>query len=138
MKKLIWMCLLNLSILVLISGLAVGQVWHLANQATVAWDESTALVNGDPIPAGDIVRYKIYLSDGVGNRTELEETDNSQATITFTNEGQFFVGVSSLRYDQENNLLSESPITWSNVEPSEPFGFVFWQMLAEPIGLRIQ
>ena len=124
-------------ILILTATTAASQtIWHPANQATIEWDQSTLLADDSPIPEGDTVKYKIYLSDGSGVHTEIMEVDTTEATVTFQSEGQFFVGVSAVRYNADGQLLSESLVSWSNIEPSEPFGFIFWYPIKQPTGIR--
>ena len=124
-----------------VTGAAYGQTWHTANQATMAWDAVTQLSNGDPIPVGDIVKYKVWLKNAVagGDPTELGEIAELEYTITLNTEGKYFVGVSALRYSKDNVLLNESAISWSDMAEctaAGPFGIQYFLPLKFPIGLR--
>ena len=129
-------------ILFFFSGVAYGQTWHTANQVTVAWDAVTTLSNGGPIPAGDSVKYKVWLKNAVtgGDPTELGEITDLEYTITLNTEGKYFVGVSALRYTSEDMLLNESTISWSDVAECTGveglFGIQYFLPLKSPGGLK--
>ena len=132
-------------ILVFSVGVVYGQTWHTANQATVAWDAVTTLSNGDPVPAGDIVRYKVWLKNAVtgGEPVELGEVAELEYTITLNTEGKYFVGVSALRYTSENILISKSTICWSDMvactaEAEGPFGIQYFLSLKDPVNIRLK
>ena len=126
-----------------LSGAAWGQTWHTANQATVAWDAVTTLSNGDPVPAGDIVKYKVWLKNAMtgGEPVELGEVAELEYTVTLNTEGKYFVGVSALRYTSENILIGESIICWSDTvacTAEGPFGIQYFLPLMGPINLRLK
>lgn len=117
-----------------------AQTWLTANQVTIGWDAVDTLNNGAPLPMGTIAKYKVYIKTENGTPIEIEETDLLQSTITFTIEGNWFVGVSSVRY-VDGKLTNESPINWSNVNGEstpDPFGLRFYQNLEPPKGLKMQ
>ncbi|MGB2828564.1 MAG: hypothetical protein WBC50_10290 [Dehalococcoidales bacterium] len=133
--------LVIIGILFFFSGIAYGQTWYTANQVTVQWDAVTELSNGDPVPAGDIIRYKVWLKNAVtgGEPVELAEIAELEYTITLNTEGKYFAGVSALRYTSENILLNESTISWSDVAECTaegPFGIQYFLPLKLPGGLR--
>ena len=133
-----------IGILFFFSGVAYGQTWHTANQVTVAWDAVIQLSNGDPIPASDIVKYKVWLKNAMtgGDPTELDEIAGLEYTITLNTEGKYFIGVSALRYTSEDILLNESTISWSDVAECTtiegPFGIQYFLTLKSPSGLRMK
>ena len=132
--------LVIIGILFFFSGVAYGQTWHTANQVTVGWDAVTQLTNGDPIPTGDSVKYKVWLKNAVtgGDSAELEEITELEYTITLNTEGKYFVGVSALRYSSENVLLNESITCWSDTiecTAEGPFGIQYFLPLKSPGGL---
>ena len=123
--------LVILGTLFFLTGAAWGQTWHTANQATVAWDAVTTLTNDDPVPEGDIVKYKVWLKNAVtgGEPVDLAEVAELEYTITLNTEGRYFVGVSALRYSSEDILLNESIICWSDViecTAEGPFGIQYF------------
>ncbi|MHC4537465.1 MAG: hypothetical protein ACYS6K_26290, partial [Planctomycetota bacterium] len=125
MKKLLIACL----ILLFAFG-AHALEWRSTNQATISWDPVTTLVNGDPIPATDLIRYRIYLKES-GTTAELfvDEIGFSTYTITLSTEGKYIVGIQAVRYDSAGVEVGESEINWSDVNGEatpNPFGLVFF------------
>lgn len=133
--------------------------WHTLNQATVAWDAVTELLNDEPVPTDNIIKYRIYLADtnlqsGPGsilNPSIIGETENTSYTITLTSEGNFYIALQAVRYaadgteivgclDQNGQLTScASGLNWSNENGENtpnPFGFVRWFRLKTPTNLR--
>jgi len=116
MKKLL---LLGALLLALSSTPAQGQQWVTANQATIAWDAVTDSIDGTPLPAGEKIRFIVYLSnaDTDPNKTnpaEIATTEAKQHVVTLNVEGRFFVGVRSERFRIDNGaILSSSVIAWS-------------------------
>ena len=112
--------------------------WHQANETTIAWDAVETLADGAALPTGDAIKYQVYTRDGDGVVVAIREVDATQALLTFTVEGNFIVGVSSVRY-RDDVKLSESVINWSDVNGGstpDPFGFSSYQNPAQPLGLR--
>jgi hypothetical protein len=89
--------------------------WRTANQITIGWDPVTVLDNGNPLPAGQSIAYRIYIRpDPAGTPVAaLNLVTTPSATVTFVSEGIFDIGVSTLRM-QGAEVLSESAIAWSN------------------------
>ena len=123
---------LGLFALLVLPGWAMAAVTlYPPDQSTIAWDAVTTLSNGNPIPTGDTVGYKVYLShDGLlpdGNPVEI--TAIQYYTLTFpAGEDVWFAGVSGVRTPQGTTLKIESSITWSNstdaaAVPGGPFGW---------------
>ena len=129
------------------AGKAWGQEWHEANQATVAWDATTALANGDPIPADNTIEYAVYLSNAT---TDPDKTapallvDNLTTliyTITLGSEGKFFVGVQAIRRLADGTEVSNrSLISWSDDTgaASVPFGLIRYVPPQDVTGLSVQ
>lgn len=94
-----------------------AQTWHTADQITVEWAPATTLVDGNPVPAGDTVKYKVWLRNAStgGEPVVVAEVSTVEHTITLGVEGQFYVGVSALRYNSDETLLNESTVCWSDV-----------------------
>lgn len=122
-----------------------AQDWRVTNQATVAWDAPTTLESGDPIPAEDTLKYEVWIirEADVGDSTKavfIEETDQLQSTITFAEEGRWFVGVVSVRYPMgETEGIRATTINWSNENGDatpNPFGIKYFAPPAGVTGLR--
>jgi hypothetical protein len=117
--------------------------WKATNQATVAWDAVTTIEGGDPLPANNTVKYRVYLSNAItdpdkANPALLGETDQLQYVLTLNSEGKYFVGVQSVRYDNAVEV-SVSSVNWSNVNGAatpNPFGLVHYAPPAAPANLR--
>lgn len=126
---------------------AMAITWHTANQSTVAWDAVTTDVDGDPIPAGSHVEYKVYLVNAQtdpnkANPAEVGQTAETQLIITLNTKGSYYVGVTSLLIDDATNeqLGDPSAFAWSD-NPAQcqggvDFGIRFFAPLVAPGALR--
>jgi hypothetical protein len=137
--------------MVLAVGLSVAhaQTWHRANQATVAWDAVTLTTDGTPIPLTDVVRYRVYTKDrATGVEAQAADVLETQATLAFSSEGFWFVGVQAVRFVSVDGLIPEgeepmlSDIVWSS-DPvacanNETFGFRHHVPPGQVRGLRPQ
>lgn len=137
--------LLPLMILLLISGIALAQTWHTANQATVAWDAVTTIDNGDPLPATDTIEYVVFLSNAItdpnkDNPVEVATTTDLEQLITLNVEGSYFVGVKAVRKIADGTNVGESAVAWSDdpqyVLNGETFGLRYFLPPAAPGNLR--
>lgn len=94
--------------------------WVTANQATIQWDAITADVDGDPIPAGTHVEYKVFLANKLTdpnktNPAELGQITGTEYTITLGVKGQYVAGVKAVHVEDNTNLaLAESDFAWSD------------------------
>jgi hypothetical protein len=132
--------------MLLLTPFAGSVEWKTTNQATVQWDAVATLENGDPLPAGNTVAYRVYLANAVtdpnkDNPTNLTPTPISQLTMTLTLnvEGKYFVGVQAVRYDESGTEIGVSTINWSDVNGAatpNPFGLVHYLLPATPMNLR--
>ena len=124
------------------SGFCVD--WRTTNQATVAWDAVNTLSDGSALPAGDIVKYRVYLANAItdpnkANPALIDETDLLQFTLTLNAEGRYLIGVQAVRYDSALAELGTSEINWSDVNGAatpNPFGIVHYFNPAIPMNLR--
>lgn len=111
---------------------AWSQTWKTTNQATVGWDVVT-------VPNGT-VSYKVYVKPETGGTETLATTvATNQATITFSQEGRYFLGVSSVR--TVNNVpVESSTISWSNVpavcQGGVTFGIQYIVPPSAPVNFR--
>ena len=122
---------------------ASAQVWHPANQVTLAWDAVTTLQDGTNIPAGSTIKYQVYkrlLPATTGEMAGAEVTALQQA-VSFSVEGGYYLGVKALRY-VDSALVSQSEIAWSDVAANcangEAFGVTYWMQPSMVKGLRLQ
>ncbi len=85
--------------------------WKPTNQVTVGWDAVA------PIAAGDVISYKVYSkAESAGSGvppTFMIATSATQTTVTFQNEGKYFLGVSTIR-SVGGAEVESSTICWSN------------------------
>lgn len=140
--KRFWLLMLIVLTVVFTGWFAQAQQWTTANQATIAWNATTTLENGDPLPEGAIIKYYVYLkkSGEAGDGERKGITEGLQYTITFTEEGKYIVGVSAARYEGDQ-LVQESTINWSDTNGEStpnPFGFTYFDRPAPPLQFRIQ
>lgn len=103
----------------IIPSFVAAQEWITANQASVTWDKVTTFTNGKAIPEDNIIEYKIYLSDlltdpGHENPIEAGSTNSVEYTITLGEEGQYFVGLQTIRKLSDGTIVGESVIGWSD------------------------
>ena len=117
MKKLIFLIIV---FIVFLSSLSFAQTnWITANQLTVGWDAVIVLEDGNAIPAGSKVVYEVFTKDwkdSSGTTVQsIGKTEDTIYTVTFAQEGRYFIGVKAIREDVTNNeVLSESVISWSD------------------------
>lgn len=125
-------------------GSAQAVDWTAANQVTIAWGAVTTLSAGEPIPEGDIINYEVFVVSETGNkeadRVSQGKTPDLQFTITFTEEGRFFVGVRALRL-RDAALIGVSTFAWSDnpvfVKDGLTFGIVFFLGPAGPLEMEV-
>jgi len=111
-----------------------AQEWHSTNQATVIWDAVA------PLEDTDTISYNVYLKDMDGNIEFYENTADTTSIITFSEEGRYFVGVSTKRVVASGDE-AESEVNWSDVNGTStptPFGVVYVIMPNMPQGLQLQ
>jgi hypothetical protein len=114
--------------------------WKQVNQVTIAWDPVETLGDGSALPPGSTIKYQVYTKDAAGIIAPKIEVDATQALLTFTTEGNYIVGVSTVRY-VDGAKVSESIINWSDtngVMTPNPFGISSYQSPAMASGLRPQ
>lgn len=125
---------------------AHAQVWQTANEATIAWDAVTKLLDGSTIPTTDQVRYNVFIKNKkTGTVTPIGSTPNLQHTIVFSLEGRYFPGVSAVRLVIAEDGVTveetmESEVSWSdNPEvcyQGQTFGIRYFVHPNQPRGLR--
>ena len=138
---------ITLFIFVCTVGIVFAQIWYTANEKTVAWDEVTTNKAGEPLPDGVVIKYVIYLANAETdlnktNPVEIGSTSNLEYTVILNTEGQYFIGVRAQRMSSDEQVLSSSPIGWSDlpeiVAGGEIFGIQYFYPLPSPINLCIE
>lgn len=135
-----------ISALLLCTGTAQAQQWYTTNQATLAWDAVTKLVDGRPLPEGNVIQYKVYLANAVTDSGKTNPIEvgtgivETRYVITLNQEGKYFVGIRAVRI-VGGEAVAQSEVTWaddpaSNPQPG-PFGLRFFESPGAVGGHRI-
>jgi hypothetical protein len=135
-----------LAILILLSFTISAHAveWTVANQSTIAWDAVTQTVEGKNFPAGDIVKYQIYIVGETADKGTAVKSGGEitalEYTITFDTEGRWLAGVQSIRIPEASPTdIQKSVISWSDsldvVLVPVPFGFIFFETPAQVGGI---
>ena len=122
---------------------ASAETWHTANQKTIGWDAVTQDVDGDPIPSGHTVSYKVFLSNALvtdkSDAMPVATATSLDAVVTLQAKGSYFVGVQAfLVPDGESEPVegTESTIAWSDnpadCEGQVTFGLRMFAQLKSP------
>jgi len=104
----------------LLAGAALAIDWFPTNQKTIAWDPVITLEDGSSVPAGDTIKYNVYVKDRSSSDVVfLGEVSETYALVTVSHEGFFYVGIETVRYladqsDPELGKLLSANIAWSN------------------------
>lgn len=100
-------------LLLALPALAVD-TWKPCNQLTISWGPVRTLSDGSALPEGQTIAYKLYArADGDAPAVALSTVTAPPATITFSTEGKYILGVSTVRMAGQE-VLSESVIVWSD------------------------
>ena len=127
------------------TALSLGQEWHTANQITITWDAVTEMQGGVVIPETDLIEYRVYLVNAVTdpdktNPAEVDITGDTSYVITLVNEGQYFVGLQTIRKLADGEVIGESIIGWSDdpaiASDGHTFGIRHFLPPLVPTGLR--
>ena len=119
--------------LLLIATVITAQT-HYADQVTVEWDAPTTYDNGDPIPAGLILTYDVYIREKGGSQVFVGETMTLEYTVTLPAPGmKYDIGVLA-KYPVDSDWIY-SVVAWS-IEEGWDVGF--FVPAAQPDNLRVQ
>lgn len=124
--------------LLLISSIASAQTWYTANQVTLAWDPVAKVATTDQAN-----KYQVYSrNDLVSLGTKVAgEITATQLLISFSVEGQYYLGVESIRYPAGATVgIPSATKAWSNVAAdtnNNPFGVSYIIKPAITTGLRL-
>jgi len=150
-KLFVLSCFLIAFFLVSICATAHSQEWITANQFTITWDVVTELSDGTPFPEGDIIEYRLWLSNAV---TDPDKTSPVEVAVIPVNtyvltmgvEGRYFVGLQTIRKitigaDGEERVIGESVIGWTDdpeiAAGGAIFGLQYYLPPATVHGIRI-
>ena len=130
MKRLIFI------LMIMLFGLSTGyaQSVEYTNQVTIAYDEVL------PIEITDIISYQVWIDSSMTGIVMIGETDLLQYTITFTQEGEYIIGVNTKRIVAITGDIVYSEMNWSNVNGmNTPFPFVvrYIKPIQSPENLRL-
>ena len=126
MKRLFLVALLVFGL----SFVASAQTWHPVNQVTLGWDAANLATS-----------YKVFIKavDGT-NVVEVGATSELTYTITFQNEGRYFLGVQSVR--EVDGETFYSVIAWSDNSEvcfnNEAFGAIYYELPDATGGLKVK
>lgn len=149
MKKLSLILVLAVFLVFSISISAFGQEWHTANQATITWDAVTGTEGGTLFQETDIIEYRVWLSNAItdpdkANPVIVGITPELLYVITLNTEGRFFVGLQTVRKQQQGSeivLLAESEIGWTDdpeiVVDGNIFGLQYYLPPPPPHGVGL-
>jgi hypothetical protein len=133
------------TLMVLLFAIAVYaavDTWHSVDSTTIEWDAS-ALSDGSPVPAGDVVNYFVYTKNPDGTNEKLiGNTDLLSYVVAVPADSKLYVGVSAQRVMADGTVLEETEINWSDVaegnQDSITFGLSNILNILAPGGLRPQ
>ena len=119
--------------------LVFGQTWNTANQVTLAWD---AVPQDKPTDQPN--KYQVYTKAGSPTATPQKfgfETIATQQSVTFSNEGRYYLCVGAIRYPQGETIgIPSARIACSDIADDTKdgaFGVVYYVAPAAPGGLRL-
>lgn len=140
MKKIVWRLLTVLMVLslVVVPLLLTAQDIHDTNQATVEWDPV------DKIHPDDLIAYQVFRApypytgdrQDVNAVEDLGGTTNTQMTITFTVEGEYIIGVRTVRAVQGTEVIKYSDLIWSDIDGDPPFVIRYYETPDSPPAIR--
>lgn len=111
--------------------------WRTANQVTLAWDPVP------PLASGDAIRYQPYLKPAAGGGlvSSGPEVAETQAVISLSVEGRYYLCVQTLRYPQGETSPLRSEVACSDdpaaTRAGAAFGVVYYIAPPPPAGLRL-
>ena len=119
--------------------------WITANSVTLSWTPVTKLVDGAVIPVGDVISYELFIvpetGDKLNDRIFKIEVQAAEATITFDQEGFFYLGVRAVR-SKDLKRLSVSEIAWTDnpeiMVGNLAQGVIFYRQTIIPSGVEIK
>ena len=129
-------------VLLLVAAAGFGQIVFHDTDFAVEWDAVTTLMDGAPLPAGVVIEYHVYISEGTV-ATDLGVVVDPQIVIIPPQDNQAYsVGVITVMTEADTTV-TESQAVWSSVGGTpDPWMIQYLlsagQPPAAPINLRIQ
>lgn len=123
-------------------GWATAQTWYKTDATVVGWDAVTTLEGTTgpiPLPAGDVITYRVVLKPEGGSPEILGETDALTYAVQIPAEGRWLPGVAALRW-VGGEMVGVSAISWSDGPTAlpDPWGVEHWYIPWSPSGVRKQ
>jgi hypothetical protein len=131
MMKKIWMAGALLLVLPLFLGLTVVYT----NSAVVTWDNATGYTDGSPFLPADVIGYEVSVAKIKTSPIKLGEAAQGPYTVTLPTEGDWIVGVRTVR--TVGGIKYYSAYLWSD-ETTNPFVLRFYKAPGAPAELRVQ
>lgn len=108
------------------------------NQVTVEWDEVL------PIDPADIIAYEVFRAPYpfVGDRQDIIPLENlgvsmpTQKIITFSIEGEYIIGVRTVRDIKGQGIFKYSDLIWSDIDGVPPFVTRYYITPDSPASIR--
>ena len=120
MKKSFISCLIVLFVTVsLVVGVAWAQKWYNVNTFPCSWNVVTTDVDGDPLPTGIALTYRVYLANAVTdpNKTSpvvVADVSDLNTSITLNTKGQYYIGVEAVLTFVDDSTELVSGINWAD------------------------
>ena len=120
MKKSFMSCLIVLFVTVsLVVGVAWAQKWYNVNTFPCSWNVVTTDVDGDPLPTGIALTYRVYLVNAVTdpNKTSpvvVADVSDLNTSITLNKKGQYYIGVEAVLTFVDDSTELVSGINWAD------------------------
>ena len=128
MRRIIW-TIIFFSLLIFVSLAQAETDWRPTNQGTLTWDPSVIMSDGvTPVHPLDTITYNVHIKkdDGTGQTQVATEVQCCSHVISFTGEGRYLAGLSTVRL-ATTGKVTESFIIWSD-DPKYadvPFGYEY-------------
>lgn len=108
------------------------------NQVTVEWDEVL------PIDPADIIAYEVFRTPYpfIGDRQDIISLENlgvsmpTQKIITFSIEGEYIIGVRTVRDIKGQGIFKYSDLIWSDIDGIPPFVIRYYITPDSPASIR--
>lgn len=108
------------------------------NQVTVEWDEVL------PIDPADIIAYEIFRAPYpfIGDRQDIIPLENlgvsmpTQKIIAFSIEGEYIIGVRTVRDIKGQGVFKYSDLIWSDIDGVPPFVIRYYITPDSPASIR--
>lgn len=120
MKKRLLSCFVALFFaLSLVVGVAWAQKWYNVNTFSCSWNAVTTDVDGDPLPTGIALTYRVYLANAVTdpNKTTpvvIANVSTINMSVTLNTKGQYYIGIEAVLTFVDDSTELVSGINWAD------------------------